>query len=465
MQNLLIKAQSRSQLAFWCPGFRILVFLVGMLIITACQAGAPTPLVAATFPAPDEAIGAWGWVGVSFSRPMSKISVEEAFSITPEVPGEFIWEGDTLLWFRPLVAFDPDQRYVARLSVGAAVLSGQILEEGYEWSFGVRQPEVLFYRSADTGDGGDLWRVSVNGDHPMQMTETDGQVFDYAPDRTGSMLVYNRMNDLGGLDLWLMDREGNHQRLLLDCAQDRCTQPAWSVSSDWIAYARERYSVEDQVYQPSQIWTVSVEDGETARLYQSETAFGFDPSFSPDGAFLASYDRTHDGIRVLDLMSSQEQVVPRILEGVGDWSPDGQKMIFSDVVPADNEPYVVLYIVDFESQVIEPALGEIITDTDFSLPRWSPDGDWLAVSLRPVNGGVSKALWILGLTDGQSIPVADDPAATYSAYRWDPWGQTLIYQQILLGGSDLQTSLWCWDWATEESWLLIEDGVRPVWLP
>ncbi len=461
---MLIKAQSHSRLA-WRPGFQLLISLVGMLIITTCQADPPTPLVAATFPVPDEAIGAWGWVGISFSEPMSAESVEAAFSISPDVPGEFIWEGDTLFWFRPLVAFDSDLPYMVRLEAGAAALSGQTSQEAYDWSFNIRQPAVLFFRPAGSGDGGDLWRISVDGDPLLQMTETDGNVLDYAPDRTGSMVVYNRMNDLGGMDLWLMDREGDHQRLLLDCARDRCTQPAWSVGSDWIAYARERFSEEDQVYQPSQIWTISVESGETARLYQSEDALGFDPSFSPDGTYLASYDRTHNGIRVLDLMSSQEQLIPRILEGVGDWSPDGQKMIYSDVVPAENEPYVVLNIVDFESQVIEPALGEIITDTDFSLPRWSPDGDWVAVGLRPVNAGVSKALWILGLTDGRSIPVADDPAATYSAYRWDPWGQNLIYQQILLGSSDLQTSLWRWDWATEQSQLLIENGVRPVWLP
>ncbi|MFW5714521.1 MAG: TolB family protein, partial [Brevefilum sp.] len=205
--------------------------------------------------------------------------------------------------------------------------------------------------------------------------------------------------------------------------------------------------------------------GETSQLYQSDVAFGHSPSFSPDGKKLATYDTTQSAIRVLNLFTSQESGIPRILPGSGDWSVDSAEILFTDVMEAENEPFVEIYIADLETGTVQTAFQEPTSDTDFSQPRWTPDGKWMAVSLRPVNSNISKALWLLSLDDKQPINIAANHSANYSAYRWDPWGESLAYQRLILSGSDPEITIWRWDWDTQQAQQIIDKGTRPHWLP
>lgn len=258
-----------------------------------------------------------------------------------------------------------------------------------------------------------------------------------------------------------MNRDGEEQELLLDCERDICGEPAWSMDNQRMAYTRQVYQHEFDRYQPAQIWTVDIETGETAQLYQSDWAFGHSPYFSPDGNRLAFYDTINKGIRILDLTTSQESIVPSALSGSGDWSPDGSEIIYTDLVAAENEPFVVLKVLDLETKVVETVLDVGMSDTDFSQPRWSPDGESIAVSLRPVNSNISKTLWVLRLDGLVSRQVTDDPSATFTGYEWDPWGDRLIFQRYKLGSAE--KSIWLWE--SGEVKQIIEKGSRPKWLP
>jgi len=253
--------------------------------------------------------------------------------------------------------------------------------------------------------------------------------------------------------------------MLLDCGPDRCAEPAWSMDRARIAFNREIYQETSGGYLPAKVWMVEVQTGETTQLYQEDTAFTHSPSFSPDGGKLAFYDIANKGIRILDLNTSQESIVPRILQGSGDWSQDGTEILFTDAIAAQHEPFIGIYILNLETQDVVSAIGKEIGDTDFSQPRWSPDREWIAASLRPVNTNAPKALWVIRLKDAFAIPISDDPAATFSSYQWDPWGEFLVYQSFKLTGSESGTSIWIWDWETRENQLIIEDGARPAWLP
>lgn len=437
--------------------------LFTILLLTAgCQSFSNPPLIAQIHPDPDPTLSAYGWVGVAFSQPMEPESVENAFFISPEVKGEFLWQ-DTTLWFRPIHPFAQDTTYQARLSGDLLTTSSEAIPVDKSWSFSVRQPALIYY--VPMGESGEIWRLSPEDGSPFQLSQTGGQVLEFAVERSGEKIAFTVKNDSGGKDLWYMDRDGNNQQRLLECGQDQCSEPAWSMDTAWIAYTREVFNPEIGGYSPAQIWTVDVDSGETQALYQSEFAFGHSPAFSPDGKRLATYDTTQKAIRILELSTSQESAIPRTLSGSGDWSPDGKQILFTDVLPAENEPFVEIYRLDLESQNIQFALGEASTDTDFSQPRWSPDGNWIAVSLRPVNTGISRALWVLSLHGLNPILVDGDPSATFSAYQWDPWGENLVYQRTEFSSSGVDVSIWRWNWKTRQRELLIENGARPLWLP
>ncbi len=409
-----------------------------------------------------EPISIYGKIGVSFNQAMHTSSVEKRFSIEPAVPGQVTWEGN-ILWFTPDHALDPDQAYTATLARGAQALSGRRLGKSHSWQIEVRHPDLL-YMSLDTA-GGELWRYEWVTGSTLPLTETDATVIDFAPSPNGGHITYARTNLLGGSDLWLMDRDGNAHEILVNCRLDQCTQLAWSADAEWIAYERAAFDVEAGRFLPSRVWTVNRQTGQTAPLYRQDTAYGHSPSFSPDGKRLATYDSVQDAIRIVDLETSQEEAIPTTYPSVGNWSPDGDELIFLSLVPGALEPQVAIHIVNFTTQDVRDALGEFIPNMDYDPPQWSPDGEWIAYGARPVDAGISKVIWVKHLSAGDAFPITDDPSATYSGYRWDPWGERLIFQRYPLSGPVSQASLWLWERDTGQTRLLVETGARPEWLP
>jgi len=437
------------------------VLLAVFLILSSCKIQ-ENRLISQTTPQPDEIISAFGWVGVSFTGPMDHESVDKSFSISPPVEGETFWQENTL-WFRPIEPFVQDTIYTVQLSGEVVTAEGRTARLDRTWDFTIRQPDLIYF--VPMGEGGEIWRASADGGDPRPLTPSSVAALEYAADCSGEQIAFSVLNKAGGSDLWLMDRDGADQRLLLNCDQDLCSEPAWSMDRVRIAYTRTVYDPSAGGYDPAQVWTVDVASGDTAQLYQSTIAFGHSPSFSPDGQKLSTYDTTQNAIRVLDLQTSQESGIPRTLPGSGDWSADSRQILFTDVLAAANEPFVEIYIADLASGEVDTAFKTPSTDTDFSQPRWHPEGNWLAVALRPVNANITKALWILPLSLGAPISVADDPSANFSAYQWDPWGKTLAFQRLVLSGSDPQISIWRWDWETREAVQIIKQGARPQWLP
>ncbi|MFU8826942.1 MAG: Ig-like domain-containing protein [Brevefilum sp.] len=416
----------------------------------------------AVYPGLAEQISMYGRLGVTFNQPMNTASAEAHFTVQPAVQGDFVWEGRTL-WFTPRQPLDPTQVYQVTVSPGAEAANSRRLHTPIIWQASVREPDILFLRLDTTG--GDLWRYEFASGLATPMTDTDASIIDFAPSPTGDLVAYAQHNAAGGHDLWLVDRDGTNPRLLLDCAQDRCFQPDWSVDAQWLAFARESYDAETERYLSARVWTVNTASGESAPLYRQPEAYGHSPSFSPDGKRLATYNTLQQAIRILELETSQESAIPTLYPGVGDWSPNGEELIFIDLVPSVLEPNVAIYIVNFQSQEVRPALGEFIPNMDYDPPQWSPDGIWIAYGARPADADVRKGIWVKNLAADEAYPVTDDRSATFVGYRWDPWGERLVFQRFSISGPSSQASLWLWERSTGKTTLLIENGARPEWLP
>ena len=253
--------------------------------------------------------------------------------------------------------------------------------------------------------------------------------------------------------------------MVVDCGSDYCSQLTWSADGPLIAYAHQNTNDTSGQLQSPRIWLYDNETQETAPLYTGEDIPGELPSFSPNGEWLAFYDIGQDGIRVLNLANNQETLIPTDVEGMGDWSPDGSQLLFTDQIPSALEPEVALYGADLESQTITRALAEDSDGTSFSQPRYSPDSNWIAVSLRPVNSTGNRALWVLKLDGSEIKLITNQQNATYTSYQWSPSGLHLVYQRLDTGNSAFQSSIWLWSWSMDESQMLIENGSRPVWIP
>lgn len=443
--------------------FIFLLVMLGLIIALILWGDRVGVQVTAAYPQPDEAISIYGKLGLTFDQPMVANSVEDHFSITPQVEGDFFWDDDMTLWFSPSAPLNPEIAYRASIAAGAEAENGRALLREYPWTITVRHPDIAYLVLEDAG--GELWRYETQSGLIYPLTNSGGNVIDFTVDPTGDWIAFSQVNPQGGSDLWLVDRNGLNSTKILECNEDRCSQAAWSPDGVWIAYSREEYILEESIYKPARVWTLYTITNETDPLYGHPEAFSHTPSFSPDGKRLATYNTLQNAIRILELETAQESVIPSVLLGVGDWSPDGQKLIYTDLVPSALEPNVGVYIADLATQEVDHAFGEFIPDTDFSQPRWSPDGKWVAFGARPVGGGISKGIWIINLDEGEPIPLTDDPTATFTSYRWDPWGERLVFQRFPIGGPLSNPSLWMWDHSTGETRLLVENGARPEWLP
>ena len=448
------------------PFYRTILILLAVLLVAILIgfgiANRRNNSIAAELILPDEnnRVGVYGPVGFQFNQAMDHASVEDHITITPKTPGTFEWEGDTV-WFFPEMPFDPAQDLVFSLRPGAKSAEGESLRLSIDSGLSIRTPEILYLVLDQSG--GDLWRWEATHQTATALTDTGGAIIDYAPSRTGEQIAYAAENADGGSDLWVMNRDGQESTLLLDCGLDYCSQPAWSKYGDQVAYTRQIRSADTGLLQVPQVWTVSLDPVATTVL--DEEINGHSPSFSPDGTKLAFYNTTQAGIQILNLETSQSVLLPTDVEEIGDWSPDSQSLLFTDLIPSALEPGVGLYIADLTTNTVQRALEGESDGTSFGQPRYAPNAEWIAVSLRAVNATPNTALWALNLNGKDIDLIANEPATTYTAYHWNPSGYQLVYQSLDTSSANFRSEIWLWHWGKEESQLIAEDGARPMWLP
>jgi Tol biopolymer transport system component len=341
---------------------------------------------------------------------------------------------------------------------------GQEVKQPVTWSFTVRSPWITYVAPANAPH--ELWRTPLAGGEPQQLTDTGGNVYDYAVSRDGAWIAFSVLNDRRGIDLWGIPGEGGEARLLVDCALDRCSAPAWSPDSMRLAYSRENSGLAPEApHGPPRVWTLEVATGQTAQLYQDSQVLGYGPSWSPDGRRLAFFDGSAGGIRVLDLQTSEEMILPSWMGVVGVWSVDGSRMLFNDLSVAEERPYARIYIADFNSRTVLPALGEGNTRADYSIPAWSPDGQWLVVSLRLGEQTPNEQLWLMRPDGSEPQQITHDLNYTYGRYQWDPWGQNVIFQRLQLGTPYPTPEIMVWPFGAAEARPLLQDATWPAWLP
>jgi TolB protein len=419
--------------------------------------------VVRTLPEAGQEVGAFTRVGIEFAQPMQAASVEAHFSVQPAIEGRFSWAGRQL-WFAPVEPFQPSTQYTAQLRAGALSQGGQEVKRDLSWAFRVRAPWIAYVTPANAPH--ELWRVPLAGGPAQQLTGTGGDVYDFAVSRDGAHIVYSVLNEQRGIDLWIASGAGAEPRLLVDCELDRCTVPAWSPDGSRIAYSRENSGIAPEApHGPPRIWTADLATGQTAQLYQDSQVLGYGPSWAPDGRRLAFFDGSVGGIRVLDIETSDEMVLPSWMGVVGAWSVDGSRMMFNDLAVAEELPFARIYIADFESKTVAPALAEDNPQADYSVPAWSPDGAWLVISLRLGRQAPNEQLWLMRPDGSEARPITSDPDFTYGRYAWDPWGRHVVFQRLQLGTPYPVPEIMVWSFETGDTRSLAQDATWPAWMP
>lgn len=330
-------------------------------------------------------------------------------------------------------------------------------------------------------DAPELWRVAADGGEAVQLTDTGGQVYDFAVSRAGDWIAYSAANDAGGHDLWLMETTSGESRRLIDCAEENCVEASWSADGAYLVFTRRNRTRET-------VWVVNRESRVVTPLVSDGAPEGYSPSWSPDGQRVAFVESQSNRIRIVDLEGGEQFRLSGDDGMMGNWSPDGKRMVFVDTANDSLFGGVDVYIADLTVKSIEqlvlPEFDEIATiadageaehgdeidltpgRVDASVPVWHPTEDLLLLAQRPYFATFSKQLWLLPLAEGaETMPVTDDHNIVHAAYSWSPDGGQVVYQRFALEMTNAVPQVWVWDRESGQSRLLAEDAALPQWLP
>jgi Tol biopolymer transport system component len=407
----------------------------------------------------------------TFSQAMEPASVDAHFYIEPEVEGALRWHGRELV-FQPEAAWAPDVSYKVTLLAGASSQDGRTLQQDHTWSFRTRAPELLYLGRVQPGAmQRQIFLVPSDGGAPRQLTHHPAGAWDFAVHPQGERITFSVEREDGGSDLWLMDRDGGNQRLLLACPAMTCLAPAWSPDGRLLAYEKRRVRNEGPDLDPeaSRIWLLDLETGEERRLFDYDVALHA-PAWAPTGQRLAYLSPLLSGFEIYDLPSGELWQFPSEWGAAPAWAPDGHQLVLSEMSFAGEAIAARLLRIDLASESASPlgAADELYRDDS---PAWSPAGTWIAFGrqfIDPERRMPGRQLWLVRPDGLDAHPLVAEPMADLYGFAWRPDGAALAYLQVDLSQGFQpvpDVSVWVYDLERDRPRKVADDGVMPRWLP
>jgi Tol biopolymer transport system component len=448
---------SRFDSVFWSVA-ALLVAAIALVVWRGDQVGVR---VLSMSPAEGTLAAASAPIVIEFAQRMDVPNVESHLEIEPKIAGEYVWRENSV-YFLPSEAWQEGTTYEVRLLAGTETQLGHRSQVDLIWSFGVRPAGITYLREGEAGY--ELWVQTERGAEPRQLSH-GGSIFDFAVSEDGEQVSYSVINDEGGIDLWMVSRAGGDEHMLLDCGLDRCYAADWSADGQ-IAYSRAPGPLAPgDVYGPPRVWILDPATGGTVRLHADTQKIGYGPLWSPNAQKLAYFDGVQSRIVVLELRNGNETYLPSQVGVVGSWAPDGGQMLYYDTRNEDGQTSSVIYRADFETQDVLPLFDPQPEDGEYSNPILSPDGNWIAMKVRPDGSGPGDQIWITPADGRYGIVVVDEPNYLYSSISWDPNSNALLFYRIELGVAGRAPEVWVWQDETATMDKLVDGASFPAWLP
>ena len=223
-------------------------------------------------------------------------------------------------------------------------------------------------------------------------------------------------------DIYVMDADGSNRRQLTHHpAFDG--QPHWHPDGQRIAFSRGE--AEKDI---SSIYTIDL-DGNNLRLV-TQAEFIAKLRWSPDGERIA-FEGVLGGSREIFVIDANgtnrwqvSKTVPRSAMRLGDWSPDGKKILYTVITKplADGVAYQYSIIIatlhrsnreviKFEPVILPP--GHLLAVDGHG---WGADGKSIIIVGKIGNWDIYR----FRFADRQLIQLTDSPATEFAAHEWDP---------------------------------------------
>lgn len=439
-----------------------------LLLIAVIFIGNRVPIkITCQSPIPCDQVSPFGSVVFEFSRPVQTDQVETLWQTTPSVEGKWEWlDSQHVRWY----SIDPmpsNRKIVLEFTTGSVGKNGEQIKDIFQWEVMVRTPRIVVI--GNQGVGQELFSFDLEDGSPrMQISQTNGNVFDFQASPDGDQVVFSALNELFGIDLWIVQRDGSNQRKLLDCGSDRCSTPAWSPILQELAYTREGAGIDPNGPNGApRIWILDITSGQTSPLFADPQKIGYGPKWSPDGQWLSIWNGTQGGIEVVNRNSGETFMLESANGDVGSWTFNSQFLFYSNLVSGEAGFRNVILMADISNRSISTIVGGNVEGDGYSVdnPVCSPKDNLVAVKIQPNVKIPGAELFLLDPYSKNGKTIMDDLSRIPSFFSWTPDGEKLVFQSFILGGKSNDQEIWVWDVVKDQLKFITRGVWAPQWLP
>jgi len=265
-----------------------------------------------------------------------------------------------------------------------------------------REPKILFVRS------GEIWIMNPQGENQEFLTQGDYPRF--SPD--GSKIVFSLWNQM-----YIMDIKKRKSRIIE--LPHKVGSPDWAPDGKKIVYCGFKEGG------LCDLFLLSVEDGSTRNITQTENIGESHPRFSPDGRKILffEYDLARrdfhiclinpDGSGRLRIKTDRRK---HDYEVEPDWSPDGRSIVFS----SRTEEGFSIFLMDMSTGK-ERKLVRLENMNWARNPIFSPDGRKIAFQGAVKEAGNKLDIFIQDIKGGKPINITNTMGESEFIHDWfDP---------------------------------------------
>ncbi len=194
-----------------------------------------------------------------------------------------------------------------------------------------------------------IWKVSVDGEDAIQVTNTPGNFADKSPCWSAdgkkiafiqTELIKGKMDFFGDSRIYIVDSNGGEPELLDPNPYDFANNMIWSPDGKMIAYL----AVEKEEPQVPVIKIIDVRSRNiktTLDFPNTIITINTELVWSPDSKRIAFNDEDSNVIKVMDIDDGSIENIETGLVDVGifhlDWSPDGERFVFGGMKGGEAE--------------------------------------------------------------------------------------------------------------------------------
>ena len=242
----------------------------------------------------------------------------------------------------------------------------------------------------------------------------------------------------GKTDIYVMNDHGGNIRRITDTPYAQA-DVTWSPDGSQIAFTTELRSGRPGEPQHVEIFIINA-DGTGAFNLTNQPAIDADPSWSPDGKFIAFASGLHDGLNIWTIEIATRRVRKLTNSDTSSinphWSPNGKYIVFERVL-FGNGQHIYFMRADGtgEQQLLRklrtPQFGDTLI---YSLdPQWSPDSEYVLykeVEFRTTVGVRANRVIVVD-RDGRSPKVLDIPTNwKIDSACWSDDGESVLFSGI-----------------------------------